>query len=549
MWKGGIAAQTDERRPDFLAYESSARRWCLVLKPPATEFEWSVHARLALEEASKDFGNLNVEPLVLSADDALDGEAAIRGAVRALCAADVVIADVTRYDPCLLFLLGIRAAVRRSVTIACTQQDLSADLRKDLPFNLKELNLVSFHEQKRGHFDLVKALLAGLTESHTSTRYLDLPVYDYVREDAADDAPRPSPSVLFLRAFENYSAARELFVQRRVRQALRLPNARLKAVIDQTSPRLAGQRLYEAIRHWNACVVDLTWWRANVLFELGVRLAVRPAGTYCLIDKSVAGDTTFEGSRAKLNALLQPASYKASTNTFPQALAAPERAIYETAVRHFRRAQDRYGEQVDVMLVRADAIMRSHSDPLQKVDPSPLYARDNDAYHAEVQHSVFEQLCAAWYYLADRERLYATRPIDLLEPRRAEAFRRFRRLGSRLKAVLAHRYEERDLRLRRRIEATERRAAKSGATKMADLLDAWGTLRGDPPWQIDLATVPADDRKAQIDDWKFQLEQLLALEERLQQLASPVCELPLQSIRSDRARLQIVLTNSEGGLS
>src|SRR6516164_7067657 len=49
---------------------------------------------------------------------------------------------------------------------------------------------------------------------------------------------------------------------------------RIESIIDQVSPRLVGQRLYEAIRRSDMCIADWTLWRANVLYECGVRLAV-----------------------------------------------------------------------------------------------------------------------------------------------------------------------------------------------------------------------------------------------------------------------------------
>jgi hypothetical protein len=77
---------------------------------------------------------------------------------------------------------------------------------------------------------------------------------------------------------------------------------------------------------------------------------------------------------------------------------------------------------------------------------------------------------------------------------------------------------------------------------MIELLDAWLTLRGDPPWQFDIAKVKTED----IDDCEYQIEQLKALEARLEGLTSPVCELPLQGVRSDRRRLEIVLQQFRG---
>ena len=39
-------------------------------------------------------------------------------------------------------LLGIRAAVRRSITIPCTLDESIDKIWKELPFNLRELNVV-----------------------------------------------------------------------------------------------------------------------------------------------------------------------------------------------------------------------------------------------------------------------------------------------------------------------------------------------------------------------------------------------------------------------
>jgi hypothetical protein len=483
---------------------------------------------------------------VLCSEDAVVNEATIKSAVRALCSADIVIADVTGYDSSLLFLLGIRAAVRRSVTVTCTEQELSPVFWDTLPFNLKELNLVSLHNPKRGFDELVAALRAGLRQSGVSPRYLDLPVYDYVREDSTDRETVGPSRVLLLRAFKSYEDDRTLHVEKRIRSALRvvlgLPEEpHVEAVIDQVSPRLAGQRLYEAIRYWQTCVVDLTKWRPNVMFELGVRLAAGKNRTFCLIDESVDQERTLEGSRAKLKEFLRPFPYNLHTQNFASAFDAPVSTyIYDTAARHFRTTQDHFGGYVDELLVAA-APAKPHDDPLQMVDMRQLYARDNLDYAAELSYSSLEMRCAAWYYLADREQPHLMRPIDLLDPHRAELFRRFRRLGSRLKTELAHRPEPRNQRLRKLIDDSMEQASASEAAEMADLLDAWLQFRADPPWKINFVKVGEDDWADLVEDYQDQGRQLCVLQTRLKRISNPVCELPLQGIRSDLQRLLVVL--------
>ena len=543
-----------EPRQDFLACESSSRRWCLVLHPPKAQIDWSVRAGLALkrlyedkdEEKGKepDKYGLNPRPLLLCSEEALAGEAEVGDAVRALCAADIVIADVTGYDPGVLLLLGIRAAVRRGVTITCTKQADVPALWKSVPFNLKELKLVSQSHTKHGLEQLVAALRSGLSQLVNSDRYLDLPVYDYVRANDPDGETLESARVLVLRAFKDGDEDRPLFLDNRIGSALRqrlgLKKApRVEAVIDQASPRLAGQRLYEAIRHWHTCVVDLTWWRANVLFELGVRLAVRSERTYCIIDESAEGDKTFAGSRGVLRKLLQPFSYDLQTDSFAEAFAASTRPwFYAAVVHHFRTGQDRLGLEE---FLEGTAPLKPGDDLLQDVDIRQLYASDNRDYWDELKQSSLEMRCAAWYYLAEREQPHLTRPLDLLDPRREEIFDRFQKLGARLTTELAHRPEQRDVRLRERIDECMEVATESGTIELAGRLDDWRRLRERPLWQTDPAKVEPDQWADLVAEGEEQCQQLTQLADRLKDLASPICELPVQAVRSDLRRLEIAL--------
>jgi hypothetical protein len=547
------AGASRDRREDFLAYESSSRPWCLVLYPPNARIKWKVHARDVLDDAIGGAAGLNPEPLLLQSDDAVATQASLLDAVRALCAADIVMADVTDYDPALLLLLGIRAAVRRGVTMACTKHALSPKFWKDVPFNLRELKIVSMHNPAQGHQELVETLRAGLSQSGVSPRYLDLPVYDYVREDSSDGPKADAAHVLLLRPFSGYDDARELRVERRIRSGLHLSEgARVDAVIDQTSPRLAGQRLYGAIRHWHQCVVDLTWWRPNVLFELGVRLAVSANKTFCMIDPGPEGDRTFQGSRGRLRDLLEPFAYdlEMSEVAFAKAFARPlPDDVYQAAARHFRTGQDHFTERVDTMLTAADGVTRGHANPLEAVDLTPLYASANPDYAGRIRHSVFEQLCAAWYYLADRDEVHGVRPVDLLDPRRADAFRRFHRLGSRLKNALALRYEPRFQRLRAAIEASQQQARDSGATAMTDLLNTWMDLRRSAPWNLDQTRDPEGGWQVLVEDSEDQHAQLMELREMLEKFDNPVAELPLQGVRLDLRRLETALRQFRRRLS
>jgi len=72
--------------------------------------------------------------------------------------------------------------------------------------------------------------------------YLDLPVYEYVRQSAPVDPPGTTP-VLYLRSFsENYQKERLEGVRHNMQAALSktVPGNRLYSVIDEASPRLAA---------------------------------------------------------------------------------------------------------------------------------------------------------------------------------------------------------------------------------------------------------------------------------------------------------------------
>ena len=167
------------------------------------------------------------------------------------------------------------------------------------------------------------------------------------------------------------------------------------------------------------------------------------------------------------------------------------------------------------------------------MDIAPLYGSKNTAFGNVILSSALEKRCAAWCYLIERERPHKLRPIDLLDERCADSFRRFRRLSSRLKLDLAR--GARDNHMRERIAAAEKDAASSGATDMADLLELWARIRATPtpPWLVK----PSKVTKADTDDWQDDADQLRTLEARLEELNNPACQLLLQGVRSDRKRI------------
>lgn len=114
----------------------------------------------------------------------------------------------------------------------------------------------------------------------------------------------------------------------------------------------------------------------------------------------------------------------------------------------------------------------------------------------------------------------------------------FFQLGARLKNGLGSRQSRPDRVLHRRIGKTELIARTSRATAMAALLAGWRDIRRAKLWRADSTTLSKEERADLIEDCKYQLSQLVELENVLQRLASPVCELPLQAVQADRSRIK-----------
>src|SRR5262249_30506917 len=181
---------------------------------------------------------LNIEPIEVKTSDIFSDHLPMHALVRALCASDIVLADLTGYDPTVLMLLGIRAAVRRSITIHCTLDESIDKIWKELPFNLRERNVVFGTEKDRGEI-LKKTVVAALAQSGALPRYLDLPVYDYVRQDTFEETAGETQPILLLRAFQNYEGSGRCSpLDTGIRQAFGLGgDRRAESCVVQQSPR------------------------------------------------------------------------------------------------------------------------------------------------------------------------------------------------------------------------------------------------------------------------------------------------------------------------
>ena len=576
-------------------YESCADLWCLVLHPESVNTTWSQVATLAIRELRDKnpdkqipgVRSINPTPLVLKAEEAVENPKSYRQTVRALCRADIMIADVTGTDPAMMLLLGIRSAVRPGVTIACFGQELTPKVWSALPFNLKELNLISTATKERKH-RVAEAIEDGLRQLAESASYLDLPAYDYVRNlgrssQAYEQIPFEK-RILLLRPFgQPYDPDNLEWVQACTEAALKDHKAkenkakkdkaredwtpRIESIIDQVSPRLVGQRLYEAIRRSDMCIADWTLWRANVLYECGVRLAVNSVAPVLLLDQTrPPPDHYSKDVMEALKKLFRPVEYtRQDEEPFRKAIEQfflkRDKPIQSTdsalghddtlrmATRCFATRQESFLIPVHSALEAAVTASVGAGDALQKVDPTQLYAQENASFSDEIRESVLEHRCAAWCYLDDREAPYEFRPEELLDPDKRVIFREYRKLGTILTNILERRcggsdpqilagIRSRDSRILLRIG--ERDNEMETLKEFDDLLSAWERARK----RLNEVRSYEPD-KEEIDELSGLNEQLGTLECELNRLNPRVVQMLRQAVQIGACEIERLKQASE----
>jgi hypothetical protein len=404
--------------------------WMLVLKSSKGTKELEDRTAAALKTFNSRFlavtggQPFREQPVVAPILEALESPGRWLQLVRALCAAPVVLADVTDFEPGLMLALGVRAVVRRAITLTSTGKRYGANELLTLPFNIQEAKL-TFHGGQFQAKDpdnpitvISQAMKDGLLESQLHPRYLDLPAFDAVRcpPDTTVGLQAARESVLVLCAFQKDYAQNWLAISDWL-GTYYAPKPPVR-MLDLSSPRLVGQALYEYIRWAGTCVVDWTLWRANVFFEMGVRLACSTAGGISIIDKEKA-DTGHDEQQKRLIKMFAPAEYQrdspdASLKTHfdehelrvsGKALAStlavlPHDATYQAATEFFDWKQDNTAA-LPHQLLRASVKDTIGKDP-QRAGVPPVLFSSNPAFAENFRTSMQERWIAAWYYLRER---------------------------------------------------------------------------------------------------------------------------------------------------
>ncbi|MFL5381458.1 MAG: FAD-dependent oxidoreductase [Longimicrobiaceae bacterium] len=275
--------------------------------------------REVVQRAVEDVRSSQIRELrTIHLADCFQSDEALFHTVRALCRSPVAIfalgTNMGRENIGGMLLMGIRAAVRRGATVVVHEGPLTAAQWSDLPFNLKELQVYGL----RGDEWLKSAALVGAAIreglavlSSDAPGYRDMPVFDIVRrptrrtERPAADEREVFVLCSFDKSYEQSWQKLQTWLDGKDDGAG--GKLSLRRVIDYVSPLLAGERLYELIRHAGTCLIDWTGWSPNVFFEMGVRLAVSSVPPVCLLRHGEAGP---EKTGEQLLSLFDPLRYQ-----------------------------------------------------------------------------------------------------------------------------------------------------------------------------------------------------------------------------------------------
>jgi hypothetical protein len=229
--------------------------------------------------------------------DVFSSDASLEQAVLAAVRADLAFFDVSNFEPGVMFLLGVRAAIRRGVTVCSHGWGWHEGEPLDKPFNLSDLQIFSHAQGGYVGGDLVvrrffEAIQNGFRQLMQQPRYQDLPAYDHLRElgpgvSASGTIPW-NEYVLMLCAFRQEHQKGWEYVRGKFEDALQARGThspRVQRLIDRGSPQLVSQWLYENIRRASACVMDWTYYSPSAFLELGVRLVVSPWGALQIVDE------------------------------------------------------------------------------------------------------------------------------------------------------------------------------------------------------------------------------------------------------------------------
>ncbi len=380
---------------------------------------------------------------------------ALDRAVRAMCWADIAVFDVSGFEPGVMMLLGIRAAVRRGVSLCCLWQEEESAIVPQLPFNIQNLSWSSWSSKTSGDYPnrLAELIKTGLEELDDLPHYLDLPAFDSLRIlGTSSKSARPitrEEKVLVLCPFASEYREHnfELFIRPELKGILG-EGTKIERLGDDRSPRVVYQKLYEAIRRTEMCIADWTRYRANVFLELGVRLAISNLGAVQILEDPDSREEDVDsedrpeditlrelpGHVRDMEALFRPITYRClDGDTEPYkmmldvfeaskhdvgGLSTDHQRVYRTVVDAVEGSHPGQ-EPVHAYLSRTADLLQGRDQQSEGV--SQVLFVESKTMKREAEAAARELRVAAWLYLEHR--------LDAAESAEPELIREYLKLG------------------------------------------------------------------------------------------------------------------------
>jgi hypothetical protein len=367
---------------------------------------------------------------VFSVVDAFASDRALEEAVRAIAEADLAVFDVTGFEPGIMLLLGVRSACRRWLTVCSHGAGWREGQPLELPFNLQDLNINSHtpRESRVGADPVVERFVsrveAGFSQVAMQPYYLDLPAYDALRQlgshYAASSTIDPSEHILVLCAYADRFFGNWQFVSSRLKQVLwqkKKYKPEIQRIIDNGTPQLIRQGVYEQIRRIAACVVDWSDFSASVFLELGARLAVSEWGAIQVIDDRYlpGGERASKLMQVELmRRLFGPVPYKyraESSTVFEQIVdlllvrnpsldgEAGYNQVHRSLLAIMGTMQAAEPSVVDELKRRADSL---HHPQQGRIGAPQILFHGSRLAKQDSERAALERRIAAWLYLEHR---------------------------------------------------------------------------------------------------------------------------------------------------
>ncbi len=403
---------------------------------------------------SEDFTPDDFQASVLSMPEVFEDSDSLELATRLIAEADLVLFDVTGFEPGSMLLLGIRAAARRGVTI-CSVGDgwREGEPMPDTPFNLRDLNFNS--HTPAGMYtganpvveQFVKRVVSGFRQLAKNPNYLDLPVYDSLRQLGSDISAFSSidleDEVLVLCSYsETFFTCWEYLREGLEQELSELGKEPLvHRLIDLPTPQLVSQHLFERIRRTAACVVDWSEYSPSAFMETGVRLAVSRWGVVQVVEsKHQAGQEKAPKLElpnghpdplrqiAKMQNLFQPITYSfdgTKTANFDEVadrlvnatgvdqVNPNHKLVYDAVTQAVRATKEAFLAIDEELDQKADAIHHR----IQRSEGGTQQMHMDQALSSDAQMSALERRLAAWFYLHERVRAYELDKDDMRRKR------------------------------------------------------------------------------------------------------------------------------------